>query len=433
MGIFSRRNISRMLAENSRFVGRRQLSEHISRLNGNDEVQRVTTEWELAVVNGLSKIGTAVHEPSVPGTSKPDVLFTCPVGTALLDITTVSDRGLDLQNPIHKLANRLLALVRARGLEPRHFGIRARGNSRDLRIGGPKARLFIPRERDFDRAVFDEEFNQFIAEIRDSPKAKRDLSIAKSDVQVTITYEPAQEFFSLNHLSYTVPFSANENAIWRALEEKTSQLKLSEFNGIKAVILCDGGCDALNRWGRNGIDFDADDIVHRFLAANGKIEFVLALLVNSDGSLRSAPENLRIVAKTWVSSGNGPGVRLANYLHETLPTQFPNPENSPFSAYGISDEGKSFNGGGIMSSRSIKISSRAVANLFAGRTTQHDFMRDNPHVKDYFARAIAQGRMLSGTRIESCPNRDDDWIEFEFSGPDPAISRFRKPREQTGI
>lgn len=419
-----------MLAENSRFVGQRQLSEHIRRLNGNDEVQRVTTEWELAVVNALSNIGTTVHEPSVSGTSKPDVLFTCPVGTVLMDITTVSDRGLDLQNPIYKLANRLLVTVRARELEPRHFGIRAGGNSQDLRIGGPKARLFIPRERDFSRAVFDEKFDQFIAEVRNSPKIKRDLSIAKPHVQVTITYDPAQEFFSLNHLSYTVPFSPTENAIWRTLEDKTSQLNLSGFNGTRAVILCDGGCDALNRLGRKGLDFDADDIVHRFLAANGKVEFVLALLVNGDGSLRSAPENLRIVAKTWVSDRNVLAAQLAKYLHETLPMQFPNPENSPFSAYGISDEGKSFDGGGIMNSRSIKVSSRAVANLLSGRTTQKDFMRDNPHVKDYFARAIAQGRMLSATKIESCPNRDDDWMEFEFSEPDPAIYRFRKPDER---
>lgn len=416
-----------MLAENSRVVEQRQFSEHIRRLNGNDEVQRVTTEWELAVVNGLSKVGMTVHEPSVRGTSKPDVLFKCPVGTALMDITTVSDRGLDLQNPIHKLANRLLMLVRERGLEPGHFGISARGNSQELYIGGPKARLFIPRERDFDRAVFDKEFNKFIDEIRHSPKLKRDLSVAKPGVQITITYDPAQEFFSLNHLSYTVPFSATQNAIWRALEEKASQLNLAEFNGIRAVILCDGGCDALNRWGQKGLDFDADDIVRRFLAANGKVEFVLALLVNSDGNLRSSPENLRIVAKTWLRKSNEPGASLAKYLHETLPAQFPKPENNPYSAYEVSDEGKPFNGGGIMSSRSIKISSRAVANLFAGRTTLEDFMRGNPHVKDYFARAIAQGRMLSGTKIESCPNRDDDWMEFEFSEPDPAISRFRKP------
>jgi hypothetical protein len=230
----------------------------------------------------------------------------------------------------------------------------------------------------------------------------------------------------LNHLSYTVPFSATQNTVYHALEEKAGQLKLSRFGGIKGVVLCDGGCDALNRWGRRGLDFDADDIVRGFLAANGKIEFVLALLVKSDSSGRSAPGNLRIIAKTWLSSTDSPASRLASYLRERLPLQFPNPENNPFGAYDSDNEGKSFNGGGIMSGRSIKISSRAVSNLLAGRTTQQDFMRDNPHVKEYFARAISQ---LSGTRIESCPERDDDWIEFNFSEPDPAISRFRKSRE----
>ena len=34
--------------------------------------------------------------------------------------------------------------------------------------------------------------------------------------------------------------------------------------------------------------------------------------------------------------------------------------------------------------------------------------------------------MLKGARIESCEKRDDDWIEFSFSEPDPAISPFPK-------
>jgi hypothetical protein len=114
MGIFSRRNLYRMLVENARFVRQRLLSEHIKRLNGSDPVQRVTTEWEAAVLNGLSKLGSVDHEPRLPGTTKPDVLFTHPLGTALMDITSVSDRGLDLQNPIYKLSERLVEMVKER-------------------------------------------------------------------------------------------------------------------------------------------------------------------------------------------------------------------------------------------------------------------------------------------------------------------------------
>jgi hypothetical protein len=227
MGIFSRRNLYRTLAENARFVRQRPLSEHIKRLNGGDEVQRVTTEWEAVVLNGLSKLGGVDHEPQLPGTTKPDVLFTHPFGTALMDITSVSDRGLDQQNPIYKLSDRLAELVRGRGLAPQHFGMQVKGNSRDLRIGGPKPRLSIPRKKDFDTAIFDKGFHRFLDDIQISPGLKRDFSVAKWDVQVTITYDPAQRYFSMNYLAYTVPFSATQNRIYTALEEKANQLNLN--------------------------------------------------------------------------------------------------------------------------------------------------------------------------------------------------------------
>jgi hypothetical protein len=135
MGIFSRRNLYRTLTDNARFVRQRPLSEHIKRLNGTDQVQRVTTEWEAVVLNGLSKLGSVDHEPQLPGTTKPDVLLAHPLGTALMDITSVSDRGLDQQNPIDKLSDRLVELVRERGMEPQHFRLEVKGNSHELRIG----------------------------------------------------------------------------------------------------------------------------------------------------------------------------------------------------------------------------------------------------------------------------------------------------------
>lgn len=414
-----------MLTENRRFVGQRQLSEHIRRLNGNDPVQRVTTEWEIAVLNGLSKLGQTQHEPTVPGTSKPDVLFTHSAGTVLMDITTVSDRGLDQQNPIDKLANHLLELVRKRNLEPDHFDLSVRGNDRDLYIGGPKARLLIPRERDFDRLIFNDGFHQFLDQIRDRPTVKRTFSVINSEVRVIVTYDPAQRSFSLGYLSYTVAFSIEENAIWRALNEKASQLDQSGLDGTKAIILCDGGCEALNRAGRGGLSLGADDIVLKFLNTHRRIGFVLALLVKDDNG-----EHLRILAKTWIWRPDSPAAPLATYLHQRLAAGIPNPESNPFSAYGTENEGKSFNGGYVMVGWSIKISSRVVAELLAGRRSQEDFMRDNPDVKQRFDRAISEGRMLAATKIEACPERDDDWIHFKFSEPDAAISRFRKPDNQ---
>jgi hypothetical protein len=83
-----------------------------------------------------------------------------------------------------------------------------------------------------------------------------------------------------------------------------------------------------------------------------------------------------------------------------------------------------------MGGQSIKLSSRAVMGLLSGQRNPEDFMRDNPHVKERFARALREGRMLKGARIESGQQRDDDWIEFTFTERDPAISPFQKLRGQ---
>jgi hypothetical protein len=430
MGIFSRRNLYRILAENARFVRQRPLSEHIKRLNGNDQVQRVTTEWEAVVLYGLSKLGSVVHEPKLPGTSKPDVLFTHASGTALMDITSVSDRGLDEQNPIDKLSDRLVELVREHGFDPQHFRLQVEGNWHDLRIGGPKARLYIPREKDFDAAIFNKGFHRFLDDIRMSPGLTRKFSIASLDAQVTITYDPAQRYFSMSYLAYTVPFSATENTIYRALEEKGRQLKRSGFKGIKGVVLCDGGCDALNRRAQRGLNLDASDMVSAFLSNYRSVDFVLTMLVESDNSGRSGPEHQRVLARADLLRADSPAALLVGYLRERLPLELPNPENIPINAYDLENEGKSFNGGGIMSGQSIKMSSRAVMGLLSGETNPEDFMRDNPHVKERFARALREGRMLKGARIERCQQRDDDWIEFSFSERDPAISPFPKLRGQ---
>jgi hypothetical protein len=335
MGIFSRRNLYRMLSENARIVRHRQLADHIKRLNGSDQIQRVTTEWEVVAVNGLSKVGNVVHEPDLPGPTKPDVLLTHSLGTALMDITTVSDRGLNQQNPADKLSDRLVQLVRERGLDPQRFGLKIEGNWRELRVEGPKPKIFIPRPREFDTSIFNKKFYRFLDEIHVSPRLKRKLSPSDLNAQMTITYDPTQRYFLMNHLAYTVPFSATRNAIYATLEEKADQLKVSEFNGLKGVVLCDGGCDAMNRRGRKGLDLDANDIILKFLADYRSVAFVLVLQIESDRSGCSGPDHLGVIAKGYLLSPDSPCARLVKYLSATLPQRLPKPENIPVNAYDL--------------------------------------------------------------------------------------------------
>jgi hypothetical protein len=64
----------------------------------------IPTEWELAILVALSKLGAVSAEPET-GSTRPDLLFTPRGGTQsiLLEIGTVSDKHLHQKNPFEQL------------------------------------------------------------------------------------------------------------------------------------------------------------------------------------------------------------------------------------------------------------------------------------------------------------------------------------------
>lgn len=95
MAIFSRRTVQRMLTENAQFLTKEQLGQHVSRLNGKG-FQTLDAEWEVAVLNALSKLGKIEHEPVLEGTANLDLLFTHHTGSSFLtDVVSVSDEGYE--------------------------------------------------------------------------------------------------------------------------------------------------------------------------------------------------------------------------------------------------------------------------------------------------------------------------------------------------
>ena len=85
-----------------------------------------------------------------------------------------------------------------------------------------------------------------------------------------------------------------------------------------------------------------------------------------------------------------------------------------------------------MGPKPLKISSRGLHELLAGKMTLARFMdahgwdesvrgsHPNP-----FERALSEGRMISAISVEQVNENDDDWLSIEFGSPDPAISPFR--------
>src|ERR1051326_5857290 len=131
MAIFNRRIIQRLIYENAEFLPRRQVKKNVDELNRMHVTQTLTPEWELVLINALSKVGRVQHEQSFGGSTRPDIFFECasnPTVQFVADIRTVSDKGFEDANPYRPLFDRLMERVQERGLRPNTFSLNVEGN-----------------------------------------------------------------------------------------------------------------------------------------------------------------------------------------------------------------------------------------------------------------------------------------------------------------
>jgi hypothetical protein len=168
LGLLSRRTLNRLLQENRWVLADDKVGLHINHLNGTSAVQRLTTGWEVVVLNAFSKLDRVRHEPMLAGSVLVDLLFEWEGNIALIDITTVSDRGLDKANPIEQLCAVLVVAVQKQGLDPDKFYVQANGNSNELFLGGPKAQLYLPRPEDFRAVIFNARFDDYLTKVKQS-------------------------------------------------------------------------------------------------------------------------------------------------------------------------------------------------------------------------------------------------------------------------
>lgn len=127
MSIFGRRIVQRMINENAQSMTASQLDKHVRRLNLEDG-QAASTEWEVVLLNSLSKLGRVQYEPDLGGSSRPDVLVSdCGIEPFVVEITSVSDAGYELDNPVQDFETAFHELAEKKQLAPGGF---------DFQVGG---------------------------------------------------------------------------------------------------------------------------------------------------------------------------------------------------------------------------------------------------------------------------------------------------------
>ncbi len=451
MAIFPRRILQRLINENAQFLLEGQTKEHVQKLNRMPKDLTLAYEWEVVILNALSKVGKVLHEGNFGGSRNPDIYFEAfdnPNANFVADITAISDKGADKINPYEALSNKLYKLVKEFGLRPNSFSLIVGRHPGPSFKGGPKVKLKLPGRARFSQTIFGKEFEEFIHRIFEHPQVTDRYEIKTYDADVEISYIPNQRYATGGYSSYTELYSLTENTVYQALERKASQLVRTDFRGPLGIFLCDGGSSLFSKRSTAGLSYTIDEVIRYFLSTHEEIHFVVTYTTGRKNPYATFPhgDNPYI---THVRFYDGPKFnQIAFDIEGTLrkmAERLPRPESDPRNALYLlkgrnPDVGRS-NWGGIQlnSDQNItkaKISARALAELLAGKVDQREFFEAHRFIPSElwktntanpFSIALQRGQLIHGVSIESLESEDDDWITFELKGPDPAISPFKAP------
>ena len=438
MPIFSKRTLQTLINQNSSFLTKEQLLRHINGLNRCNEGS-ISLEWEVVLLNAFNKVGKLTYEPTLAGKSRPDLLFGHSTGTELLaDIATVSDRGLEAENPLEPFLSELTRMRNKYGLKQGSFSWKIEGQ-REGPFRDQKMKLDLPPRRDIHK-LFDGSFHQFMKKIKLTPLLPCSLKIKTPDANILVNYNPGDKYGSGSYPAYTAAYSITRNPIYNALKRKSNQLKESGYRGHRAILLCDGGCHLFRDHLYSPGTFKMSDIISKFLRETSSIDLILTFSVQSRLKPFYSRTELRSEIQFFTNSRALTG--FADHLTGELTTVMPKPVLDATNAVNHlkgkhHKEGLSHYGGWQMSGNAVRVSARALLDLLAGRVSQNKFLEDHQLIptethKDavnYFERSLKQGRLINGIKLEKSIDEDDDWIIIQLGNPDPAIARFLLPNK----
>src|SRR3990172_3652886 len=393
MAIFSRRTLQRLADENATFLSKKQTRKHVDGLNRMNKERSLATEWEVAVINALSKLGNVVHEKDFGGKSRGDIYFEAksnPTERFLADITTISTKD----DPLETLWDELRRIVEKRGLRMNAFNLRV-GAVKELddRVGS-RVRLKVPGRSRFVQLIFNDKFEKFLSLLSENNNDIQSYEINTHELELKIEYNPTQTFSSsgtyLNlNPDYVQQYPLTHNRLYSAMERKAYQLKRTNFNGPLGIIVCDSDNSLLSKVSSAGLSRTTDEIVYSFLEEEQAISFVILVGVHHlwadyiDIPHWARDKERYEVAFYLFKGKNFDSASYIQRLAQLAPRVLPKPVQSPKNAINWlkgrwPSEGMSFRGGYemVLGSKvnTIKISARALLELLSGKVSQQEFL-----------------------------------------------------------
>ncbi|UKR53757.1 hypothetical protein K4A87_07860 [Xanthomonas fragariae] len=426
-----------------------QLSGLVKKLNTPNE-QRLPTMWELVVLDAFTQVASVRHEVPLPSGKRPDLLvdYQSAAGIKLVvvgDILTVSDKGLDENNPVDVLFELTPVIAKKHGVDPVKLAYKINGGRTGKR-GQVKVQLALPNRGQMI-ALLHSEVVPWLKAINTKPHQKDTFRPSDEKFDFSITYDPAQTSTMGSYTSYDVAPSKEVNPLYKALKAKTGQLEGAPECAFKLLVACDGDCGLFRSnasMASMGGTFTDQQIVDHFLTKHSSIDGVLLIGVEEKRDLFSAQTNrklrfdLRARGSFDPKRLTSPYAELDELIRSAL-IRFPGPYLAPYNAARrcleqetrhIAQGRYRLTSGGV-GNMSVSISSRDLLQLLSGQLSQEDFCKayrfDAQHINP-FALALSQGRLIQGASLSKLDG-DDDLINFEFGEMDPAIAPFFMPMD----
>lgn len=295
--------------------------------------------------------------------------------------------------------------------------------------------LHLPPKNDI-RAFIKQYFGELITAVAAQPNVPHSTKVLQERIDITLNYDPRnRESVTGGYPSYNIAYSRTRNPLANALKSKADQLRNTRYKGAKGIICCDGGCGIFAKRTGGELHYGHREIVEQFFRNNTSIGFIVLVWVTDEGWVWT--NDRRREVQTVIYQSMVADHKLSNIAYQLVQkavNSLPQPIRTAINAVRaveseIDRGGASFYGGWSMAGPQIKLSSRTLADLLAGRIDQERFFKEHGshpfNVRAFFEKQLAEGRMITELGVESTQEQDDDWIVLRFGEPDPAISPFR--------
>lgn len=438
MFVFTRRAMQQMLDDIAPWMPEEPFAVLLGRLN-TPRTNRLPQMWELVWLYALGSVLPVQHERPLPH-GKPDLWFSVLDGDRLIpvvaDITTLSDSALDSANPFERLSDAVHEQARKAGVQGGGFHL-AVSHLEAGASGTTKVQLLIPTGPAFDQLV-KRHLKPFARRVAADPTVPQALAVDEAGAKFVVEYKGPSQHSGGSHRAYDGVLSSVNNVLFNRLSDKTRQLRGAPEGAVRMLVVCDGDC-ALLRRDRPLEGFNAQEVAEHFLRESQTIDLVLLVTVVEESVSAFARRDHRYVRCGLVAAPlcrpahlTAGAVDAVRHVFEEAVKKLPRPRMMPDNALVRNlklEWSASMEGGYEERGDRIKVSARAVLELLAGAMTYERFADIHGWGEGrsgIFKSRLASGQLFSSAKIVRLgPGQDDDWLEFEFGSPDPAISAFQ--------